>query len=74
MRSEKIHVLVLFGGRSSEHPISCITAAGVLNAMDPEKYEVVPVGITTQGRWSAVAADPVSHAPDPPQLLDVQVY
>jgi D-alanine-D-alanine ligase len=56
-RDGRLRVLVLFGGRSSEHPISCITAAGVLNAMDPDKYEVVPVGITTQGRWSAVAAD-----------------
>jgi D-alanine-D-alanine ligase len=56
-RGGRLRVLVLFGGRSSEHPISCITAAGVLNAMDPDKYEVVPVGITTQGRWSAVAAD-----------------
>jgi D-alanine-D-alanine ligase len=57
-RDGRLRVLVLFGGRSSEHPISCITAAGVLNAMDPDKYEVVPVGITTQGRWSAVATDP----------------
>jgi D-alanine-D-alanine ligase len=56
-RGGRLRVLVLFGGRSSEHPISCITAAGVLNAMDPDKYEVVPVGITTQGRWSAVTAD-----------------
>lgn len=57
-RDGRLRVLVLFGGRSSEHPISCITAAGVLNAMDPDKYEVVPVGITPQGRWSAVTADP----------------
>jgi len=56
-RGGRLRVLVLFGGRSSEHPISCITAAGVLNAMDPDKYEVVPVGITRQGRWSAVTAD-----------------
>ena len=47
----RLRVLVLFGGRSSEHPISCITASGVLNAMDPDRYEAVPVGITATGRW-----------------------
>jgi len=45
----KINVVVLFGGRSSEHSISCATAAGVLGAIDRERYNVIPVGITQQG-------------------------
>ena len=54
----RLRVMVLFGGRSSEHPVSCVTAAGVLRALDPEKYEVVPVGITPTGQWAAVQSDP----------------
>ncbi len=51
-------VAVLFGGRSSEHPISCVTAGSVLQAIDPEKYDVVPIGITREGRWVLESADP----------------
>ncbi|MCW1249597.1 D-alanine--D-alanine ligase [Acaricomes phytoseiuli] len=47
-------VAVLFGGRSSEHQISCITAAGVLGAIDSEKYDVLPIGVTRDGRWVPV--------------------
>jgi D-alanine-D-alanine ligase len=47
----KIRVAVVFGGRSSEHAISCVTAGSVLKVLDPERYEVVPVGISTDGRW-----------------------
>ncbi|NAZ85591.1 D-alanine--D-alanine ligase family protein [Kineococcus indalonis] len=56
--SAKPRVAVLFGGRSSEHAISCVTAAGVLAAIDRERYEVVPVGITRSGRWVLVPDDP----------------
>src|SRR5690606_12497161 len=42
-------VVLLFGGRSSEHGISCVTAAGVLQAIDRDTFEVIPVGITRQG-------------------------
>ena len=56
--SRKPRVLVLFGGRSSEHAVSCVTAAGVLEAIDRTRYDVVPVGITKSGRWSLVSADP----------------
>ncbi|MBA9080684.1 D-alanine-D-alanine ligase [Micrococcus aloeverae] len=45
-------VLLLFGGRSSEHPISCVTAAGVLHAADRQRWDVVPVGVARSGRWS----------------------
>lgn len=51
-------VAVLFGGRSGEHGISCSTAAGVLQAIDRSAYEVVPIGITREGRWVVAADDP----------------
>ena len=54
----RIRVAVVFGGRSSEHGISCVTAGSVLRAMDPERYEVVPVGITMDGRWVLGPDDP----------------
>ncbi|MFC3299545.1 D-alanine--D-alanine ligase [Arthrobacter agilis] len=54
----RTRVLVLFGGRSSEHAVSCVTAAGVLEAIDRSRYEVVPVGIAKSGQWSLVSADP----------------
>lgn len=47
----KPRVAVIFGGRSSEHSISCISAGSVIAALDPEKYDVVPIGIATDGRW-----------------------
>jgi D-alanine-D-alanine ligase len=48
---EKLRVGILFGGRSGEHEVSLLSAASVLNAIDKEKYEVVPIGITKDGRW-----------------------
>jgi D-alanine-D-alanine ligase len=50
-------VAVVFGGRSSEHSVSCATAASVLAAIDPEAYEVIPVGISTEGKWVLEATD-----------------
>ncbi|WP_110181752.1 D-alanine--D-alanine ligase family protein [Nocardioides solisilvae] len=47
----KPRVAVVFGGRSSEHAISCVTAGAVLDALDRERYDVVPVGIAPDGRW-----------------------
>ncbi len=47
----KPRVAVVFGGRSSEHAISCVTAGSVLAAIDRDRYDVVPIGITTEGRW-----------------------
>src|SRR5690348_12598877 len=51
--STKLRVGVLFGGRSGEHEVSLLSAASVLNAIDKAKYEVVPIGISKQGRWLA---------------------
>ncbi|MGB9123744.1 MAG: D-alanine--D-alanine ligase A, partial [Candidatus Angelobacter sp.] len=48
---KKLRVGILFGGRSSEHEVSLLSAASVLNAIDKQKYEVVPIGITKKGRW-----------------------
>ena len=49
-------VMLLFGGESAEHDVSRVTAVAVAAALDPAKYEVVPVGVTTDGRW-LLAAD-----------------
>ncbi|WP_418058384.1 D-alanine--D-alanine ligase family protein [Pimelobacter simplex] len=57
----RIRVAVVFGGRSSEHAISCVTAGSVLQAIDRDKYDVVPVGIATDGRWVLEADDPQRH-------------
>jgi D-alanine-D-alanine ligase len=49
--SPRREVAVVFGGRSPEHSISCLTAAGVTDVIDPDQYDVVPVGVTLDGRW-----------------------
>jgi len=48
---KKLRVGILFGGRSGEHEVSLLSAASVFNAIDKDKYEVVPIGITKEGRW-----------------------
>jgi D-alanine-D-alanine ligase len=48
---KKLRVGILFGGRSGEHEVSLLSAASVLNAIDKSKYEVVPIGISKEGRW-----------------------
>jgi D-alanine-D-alanine ligase len=49
--TKKLRVGILFGGRSGEHEVSLLSAASVLKAIDRTRYEVVPIGITKQGRW-----------------------
>ena len=56
--TNRIKVAVLFGGRSNEHSVSCVSAGSVLRHLDPERYEVVPIGITKDGAWVAGDADP----------------
>ncbi|HKX27393.1 MAG TPA: D-alanine--D-alanine ligase family protein [Blastocatellia bacterium] len=51
--SKRLRVGVIFGGRSGEHEVSLRSAESVINALDPEKYEVVPIAITKQGKWLA---------------------
>lgn len=47
----KLKIGVLFGGRSAEHEVSLVSAASVINALDKSKYDIVPIGITKEGRW-----------------------
>lgn len=47
----KTKVAVIFGGRSDEHSISCVSAGNVIAALDPQRYEVTPIGITREGDW-----------------------
>jgi D-alanine-D-alanine ligase len=56
-KARKTRVAVVFGGRSAEHAISCVSAGSVLAAMDPDRYEVVPVGIARDGRWVLTDGD-----------------
>lgn len=55
----KIRLAVLFGGRSGEHEVSLMSAASVIQAADKDKYEIVPIGITKEGRWLA-GGDPMA--------------
>ena len=54
--AQRIHVVVLFGGQSAEHDVSCVTAAHVIKALDSTKYDITAVGITREGKW--VVAQP----------------
>ena len=51
MAKRRLRVGVIFGGRSGEHEVSLMSAAGILGAVDREKYEVIPIGITRSGKW-----------------------
>src|ERR1700739_133349 len=53
---KRLRIGVVFGGRSGEHEVSLASAASVISALDPEKYEAVPIGITKEGRWLVGAA------------------
>ncbi|MEV4351546.1 D-alanine--D-alanine ligase family protein [Actinoplanes sp. NPDC049596] len=58
----KTRVAIVFGGRSIEHAISCVSAGAILGALDPDQYEVVPVGITREGQWVLAGEDPSTLA------------
>ncbi len=53
--AKKIRVGVIFGGRSVEHEVSLVSAASVISALDKEKYDILPIGITAEGRWLSSA-------------------
>lgn len=55
--TERIRVAVVFGGRSSEHAVSCVSAGSILAHLDPERFDVIPVGITPAGAWVLSDAD-----------------
>lgn len=67
----KPRVAIVFGGRSSEHAVSCATAAGVLTAIDRERYDVVPVGVARDGSWVLVEDDPAPLRLTPEQTPQV---
>ena len=54
----RIRVAVVYGGRSSEHAISCVSAGSILRHLDPQRFEVIPVGITSDGTWLRTDAHP----------------
>jgi len=56
-RPRKTRVAIVFGGRSSEHAISCVSAGSILGALDPDEFDVIPVGITKAGRWVLTGGD-----------------
>ena len=66
---DRPRIAVVFGGRSGEHAISCVTAGSVLKAIDPDRYDVIPVGISTDGRWVLESADPTRLAITGPDQL-----
>ncbi|MDN4648789.1 D-alanine--D-alanine ligase family protein [Curtobacterium sp. PsM8] len=59
---ERTTVAVLFGGRSSEHEISCVTAGGIMDVVDRDRYDLLPIGITKDGAFTLQADDPSDWA------------
>jgi D-alanine-D-alanine ligase len=70
--SQPIRLVLLYGGQSAEHDVSCVSAAHVLRALDKERYQVDPVAITTDGRWvrSAAVAALTAEPEAQPESLD----
>ncbi len=68
VEDRRIRLVVLFGGRSAEHDVSCVSARHVVAAADPKKYLVEPVGITREGRWVQAAAALETPGADPNAL------
>ncbi|PWD49401.1 D-alanine--D-alanine ligase A [Serinibacter arcticus] len=64
---------IIFGGRSSEHAISCATAAGVLSAIDRQRFDVVPIGIARDGSWLLLPDDPAPLRIEGTRLPEVVV-
>ena len=69
----RIHVAVIFGGMSSEHSISCLSAANVVAAIDAERFDVSGVGISPQGIWVRYGADEIRALPGTGQLPTVEM-
>ena len=72
MSSERINLVVLFGGQSAEHDVSRTTAAHVLAAADPSKYRLTPIGISTEGEW-ALATEALAALERDPESLPPQL-
>jgi D-alanine-D-alanine ligase len=71
-RPARVRLAVVFGGRSTEHGVSCVSAGSVLAAVDPERYEVVPIGISREGRWVLAADEPEKLAITGDRLPEIE--
>ena len=68
---DRIDLVVVFGGQSAEHDVSCTTAAHVLRAADPTKYRITPIGISRDGTWAVAAgAQQALESGELPGVLD----
>ncbi|MEP7368170.1 MAG: D-alanine--D-alanine ligase family protein [Dermatophilaceae bacterium] len=67
----KPSVAIVFGGRSSEHSVSCATAAGVMKAIDRDAYDVIPIGIAKDGRWVLASGDTTALELSPGHVPEV---
>jgi D-alanine-D-alanine ligase len=67
----KTRIAVVFGGRSTEHAVSAVSAGGILAALDPDEFEVMPVGITREGRWVLTSGDPTALAIDGRRMPEI---
>lgn len=63
---DKIRVGVIFGGRSGEHEVSLVSARSIMKALDPHRYDVIPIGITKKGTW-LVGSEPQGMLPETPR-------
>ncbi|MGB8390118.1 D-alanine--D-alanine ligase family protein [Mycobacterium sp.] len=68
---DRVRVAVVFGGRSNEHAISCVSAGSILRNLDPRRFDVVAIGITPEGSWVLTDADPDALAISNRQLPEV---
>jgi D-alanine-D-alanine ligase len=68
----RIRLAILYGGRSAEHQISVVSARSVMEALDPERFEAVPIGITRQGAWLLSARSPLELSPPDGTLPEVE--
>ncbi|MGO9929242.1 MAG: D-alanine--D-alanine ligase family protein [Mycobacterium sp.] len=69
--SRRVRVAVIFGGRSSEHAISCVSAGSILRNLDPQRFDVIAIGITPEGSWVLTDANPDALAITNRQLPSV---
>ncbi|MGB8503805.1 D-alanine--D-alanine ligase family protein [Mycobacterium sp.] len=71
MTASRVRVAVVYGGRSNEHAISCVSAGSILRHLDPARFDAVPIGITREGTWVLANADPGSLAIEGGRLPEV---
>jgi D-alanine-D-alanine ligase len=72
MTGPRIRLALLYGGRSAEHEVSVVSARSVMEALDPDRFEVVPVGITRDGSWMLPDTSPLELTAAPGTLPEVE--